>query len=59
MQKFKHSKTLKQLSDKYNLPNELECKINNYIEESVNIKKNFNIVEEKSFLENLPPDLKK
>ena len=59
IEKFKHSKTLKQLSDKYDLPNELEWKISNYIEESVNIKKNFNIEEEKAFLENLPTDLKK
>jgi len=59
IERIKNSKTLKQLSDKCSLPNELESKISNYIDESVNIKKNFNIAEEKLFLENLPSDLKK
>ena len=43
IEKGKNFKTFKQLSDKYNLPVELEWKISNYIEESVNIKKKFNI----------------
>ena len=43
IEKGKNFKTFKQLADKYNLEPELEWKINNYIEESVNIRKKFNI----------------
>jgi hypothetical protein len=45
IEKSKNLKTFKQLSDKYGLPDELEWKINNYIEESVNIRKKFNVEE--------------
>ena len=43
LQKERNFKTFKQLSDKYSLPSELEWKISNYIDESVNIRKKFNI----------------
>ena len=45
LEKGKNFKTFKQLSDKYGLPVELEWRISNYIEESVNIRKKFNIEE--------------
>ena len=50
LEKGKNFKTFKQLSDKYGLPVELEWRISNYIEESVNIRKKFNIEEEHSFI---------
>ena len=59
IEKSKNYKTFKQLSDKYELSNELEWKINHYIEESVNIRKKFNLEEENNFLQKLPSDLKK
>ena len=43
LEKSKNFKTFKQLSDKYDLPSELEWRISNYIDESVNIRKKFNI----------------
>ena len=58
IEKGKNFKTFKQLADKYNLEPELEWKINNYIEESVNIRKKFNVEEENQFLDRLPKDLK-
>ncbi|MCB0370085.1 MAG: hypothetical protein KDD45_11835 [Bdellovibrionales bacterium] len=45
IEKGKNFKTFRQLSDKYSLPVELEWRISNYIEESVNIRKKFNIEE--------------
>lgn len=59
IEKSKNYKTFKQLSDKYELSDELEEKINHYIEESVNIRKKFNLEEENHFLHKLPVDLKK
>ena len=59
IQKSKNYKTFKQLSDKYQLSDELEEKINHYIQESVNIRKKFNLEEENHFLQKLPVDLKK
>jgi hypothetical protein len=59
IEKSKNYKTFKQLSDKYELSDELEEKINHYIEESVNIRKKFNLEEENHFLQKLPVDLKK
>ena len=43
VEKQKKQKTLKHLSDKNNISEDLAAKISNYIEESANIKKNFNI----------------
>ena len=59
LEKSKNFKTFKQLSDKYDLPSELEWRISNYIDESVNIRKKFNIEEEKTFVESLPSTMKK
>ena len=59
IEKGKNFKTFKQLSEKYQLPNELEWRIGNYIEQSVNIKKKFNIEEEQSFIRSLPSTIKK
>ena len=59
LEKSKNFKTFKQLSDKYDLPSELEWRISNYIDESVNIKKKFNIEEEKTFVKSLPSTMKK
>jgi hypothetical protein len=42
-EKSRNMKMFKQLSDKYELPEDLEWRINNYIEESVNIRKKFNL----------------
>jgi hypothetical protein len=43
VEKGKNFKLFKQMSDKNNLTPDLTWRINNYIEESVNIKKKFNI----------------
>lgn len=59
LEKSKNFKTFKQLTDKYQLPPEIEWKINNYIEESVNIRKKFNVEEEHTFIKHLPETLKK
>lgn len=59
LEKSKNFKMFKQLADKNNLPEELSWKINNYIEESVNIKKKFNIEEESIFVEKLPAGFKR
>lgn len=59
LEKCKSSKTFKHLSEKYRLPVELEWRISNYIEESVNIKKKFNVEEEQSFIQSLPQTMKK
>ena len=59
IEKGRNFKTFKQLSDKYSLPSELEWRISNYIDESVNIRKKFNIEEEKAFVGSLPSTMKK
>ena len=59
IEKGKKFKTFKQLSDKYSLPVDLEWKISNYIEESVNIKKKFNIEEEHTLIKGLPTTMRK
>jgi hypothetical protein len=59
LEKSKNFKTFKQLTDKYDLPTDLEWRINNYIEESVNIRKKFNVEEEHSFIKKLPSGIKK
>ena len=43
VEKKKKQKILKHLSDKNNISEDLTSQISNYIEESANIKKNFNI----------------
>ena len=59
IEKGRKFKTFKQLSDKYDLDPELRWRIANYIEESVNIHKKFNIEEEKALVESLPSNMKK
>lgn len=59
IEKGKNLKTFKQLSDKYNLPVDIEWRISNYIEESANIRKKFNIEEEHTFIKNLPSTMRK
>ena len=59
IERGRNFKTFKQLNDKYELPGELGWRISNYIDESVNIRKQFNIEEEKSFVESLPTNMKK
>lgn len=58
-EKSRNMKMFKQLSDKYELPEDLEWRINNYIEESVNIRKKFNLEEENAFISILPVNLRK
>jgi hypothetical protein len=59
LEKGRNFKTFRQLSDKYALSSELEWRISNYIEESVNIRKKFNIEEERHFISSLPATMKK
>ena len=59
LEKGHNFKTFKQLTDKYSLSENLEWKISNFIQESVNIRKKFNVEKERSFIENLPDTLRK
>lgn len=59
IEKSKNYKTFKKLAEKSALPEELSWRINNFIEESVNIKKKFNIEEENCFVNKLPTGFKK
>ena len=58
VEKVKKQKTLKHLSEKNNISQDLTAKISNYIEECCNIKKNFNLDEESSFISSLPSFIK-
>lgn len=59
IEKSRNFKIFKKLILKNNLPEELSWRINNYIEESINIKKKFSLEEEKHFIEKLPNGFKK
>lgn len=48
------SKIFTKLNSKNNLSETLSWKINNYIEETAQLRKNFNYEEEKAFITNLP-----
>lgn len=50
IEKSKSMKMFKKLSSKHDISESLSWKINNYIEEHTNIKKLFNIEEEKQFV---------
>ena len=58
IEKVKKQKIFKHLSEKNNISEDLTSKISNYIEESFNIKKNFNFEEESTFLSSLPSSIK-
>jgi hypothetical protein len=59
LEKSKNFKIFKKLILKNRLPEELSWRINNYIEESINIRKKFSLEEEKNFIEKLPNGFKK
>ena len=54
----KKFKIFKKLTDQNTVSEELAFKINNYIEESSNIKKKFNYEEDQEFLKELPSNLR-
>lgn len=54
----KKFKIFKKLTDQNTVSQELTFKINNYIEESSNIKKKFNYEEDRDFLKELPENLR-
>lgn len=54
----KKFKIFKKLTDQNTVSQELTFKINNYIEESSNIKKKFNYEEDQDFLKELPENLR-
>lgn len=58
MEKSKNFKIFRKLVRKNDVSEDLEWRINNYIEESSNIKKKFNYEEENVFIEKLPKGLK-
>jgi hypothetical protein len=57
-EKKKQIKLFKKITESSEISNELNWKITNYIEESINLKKNFNFDEEYKFIGNLPKYLK-
>lgn len=57
-EKKKQIKLFKKITESTEISNELNWKITNYIEESINLKKNFNFDEEYKFIGNLPKYLK-
>ena len=59
LERSRNFKTFRQLSDKYSLPDDLGWRIGNYVEESVNIRKQFNLEEEQSFVKALPSTLRR
>ena len=58
IEKVKKQKILKHLSEKNSISQDLTVRINNYIEECSNIKKNFNIEEDSAFISSLPSSIK-
>ena len=58
IEKVKKQKILKHLSEKNNISPDLTARINNYIEECSNIKKNFNLEEDSAFISSLPSSIK-
>lgn len=58
VEKSKNFKIFRKLVRKNDVSEDLEWRINNYIEESSNIKKKFNYEEENVFIEKLPKGLK-
>lgn len=59
IEKEKKLKIMGELAKRDSLPEETLWKINNYIEETANMKKKFNFEEEKKFVSELPTGLKK
>ena len=57
-EKKNHIKLFKKITESSPVSNELNWKITNFIEESINMKKNFNYEEEYKFINNLPKYLK-
>ena len=57
-EKHRNLKVFKKLVQKNKVSEELNWKINNFIQEHSNIKKLTNIDEEAKFVENLPPNYK-
>lgn len=58
LEKSKNFKVFRKLAKKNDVSEDLEWRVNNYIEESSNIKKKFNYEEESYFVEKLPKGLK-
>lgn len=54
LEKRNNMKTFRYIMDKANISDETTKRIGNYIRESSKIKRNYNLVEEKEFLESLP-----
>jgi Ion channel len=57
-QRSKKFKIFKKLTHQNFVPEDLAVKINNYIEESSNLRKKFNHEEDQDFLADLPPTLR-
>lgn len=57
-EKKKQVKLFKKITESSSVSNELNWKITNYIEESINMKKKFDFEEEYKFIANLPKYLK-